>query len=1137
MNSSGFVPSSACSGSVLNSLECSELAASQEPLYNDLPVRPNRRALRVRHHAWQLSLAVALVCWVCLCPASGQTSKAANDKQGNPPQVRVDPQTIRIPVVDGADIRFSHLTPVQAPSQTRVSQIIQDNQGFLWFGTQQGLSRYDGYRCKVFAHDPAKPDSFGGSFVYSLFKDRSGFIWVGSDQSLDRFDPATEAFIHFRIDRHDPIVTDIGQDASGMLWLSTESGLYRLNPENGQVTRFAHDPKDPYSLTTDQIQSTGEDREGGFWVVTGAGVDRFDRATGKVTLHVPLPELVAGSLCSVACRAFHEDRFGVFWIIYGSGNGLAVLDRKRNKLTKYSFYQREPPNTALTGVNALLEDHNGTMWFGTMGNGLLKFDRTRDRFIRYKNDSDPESLAENRVISLFEDREGNIWTGFHAVIPDFFANGESPFKIFRPAVGDRANAGENLVNAIYKDRDRDVWMGAGGFFFRIDPRTERYSRFYPSGPGVSTEVLAITQDRDGMLWLGTLGYGLTRLDPRTGQIKVFRHKPSDSASLSNDTVARILIQPDGIMWISTWDGLDRFDPASGAFVTYKSDPSQTEPYYSILHDRKGILWLGGKSGLSRFDPSTGQFTLFLHNPQDSNSLSNNTVDSVSQDRKGAIWIGTQDGLDKLQPDSLTFSTYTSKDGLSGNAVSCILVDDNDNLWMSTNRGLSTLNSGTKTFKNYSVADGLPGNDLTGWDACFRSPSGEMLFGGFAGAVEFQPSTVLDNAYVPPVVFTDFHLAHGEAHFGPASPLDKSITAATSLKLPYAENFFSVEFAALSFRSPSTNRYRYMLQGLDTSWHEVTSDQRLLSYTSLPPGDYKLAVQGATSRGAWNEPGALLQIRILPPWWGTWWFRTICVCSILWLGWQTYRYHLSQIRRQFNIRVEERVNERTRIARELHDTLLQSFHGLMFRFQAARNMLPSRPEEASQALDGAILRAEQAIAEGRSAIQDLRSTPRTQSDLVQAFTAIGQELIAQNGDHDAPHFQVIVEGERQKLFRGFQEEIYRMGRELLQNAFKHAHAKEIEAEIRYGRQMFRLLIRDDGKGIDAKVLKQGGRPGHWGLPGLRERAQQIGAHLDFWSEAGAGTEIELTAPARTAYETSHDGSGFRLFRKRKHEHHS
>ena len=278
---------------------------------------------------------------------------------------------------------------------------------------------------------------------------------------------------------------------------------------------------------------------------------------------------------------------------------------------------------------------------------------------------------------------------------------------------------------------------------------------------------------------------------------------------------------------------------------------------------------------------------------------------------------------------------------------------------------------------------------------------------------------------------------------------------------------------------------------------------------------------------WNEAGASFDFSIAPAYYQTTWFRVSCAAAFLALLWALYRYRLHQIAQEFNVRMEER----TRIARELHDTLLQNFHGSLFGFQAVRNMLPRRPEEAIQALDGALDTAEQAVAEGRDAIQDLRSIPAVQTDLAQLLTAMGQDLARSlDANLDSATFRVTVEGEQQVL-APMQDEVYRIAREVLRNAFRHAHARRIEADIRYDDSSLRLRIRDDGTGIDPKVLEDGGRPGHWGLLGIHERAKRIGARLDLWSEAGAGTEVELTVPASIAYGTSRSGPGFRLFRKK------
>jgi signal transduction histidine kinase len=304
----------------------------------------------------------------------------------------------------------------------------------------------------------------------------------------------------------------------------------------------------------------------------------------------------------------------------------------------------------------------------------------------------------------------------------------------------------------------------------------------------------------------------------------------------------------------------------------------------------------------------------------------------------------------------------------------------------------------------------------------------------------------------------------------------------------------------------------------------------VQYSNLPPGDYVFRVTAANNSGVWNEAGAFLDFSIAPAYYQTTWFGVLCVAAFLGLLWALYQFRLHQLQQQFTAGLEARVNERTRIARELHDTLLQSLHGLMFQFQAARNMLPRRPDEAARVMDGAIGATEQTITDSRSAIQHLRSEA-ADGDLGQWLTATGQELAKlANANGNGPVFRLTLEGERKALTALPRDEIYGITREILRNAFQHAQASRIEAEIRYDDRELRVRIRDDGTGIAPQVLKAGGSAGHWGLRGVRERAQQIGARLDFWSEAGVGTEVELTVPAVVAYEKSRQRGRFRLFHK-------
>jgi PAS domain S-box-containing protein len=842
-----------------------------------------------------VSSAVRGVLIAFLCTATSGMAQDAAGRPGNGPatpgvvaQAHVDPRTITLPVVDAKDIRFSRLSTDEGLSQTKVTQVVQDDQGFMWFATQYGLNRYDGYNFKLFVHDPRNPNTLSGVYIRTLFKDRDGALWVGCDQFLNKFNRATETFTRYPV----PFVNHISQDRAGTLWLATVKGLYSLDPGTGTIRQYFHNPNDPSSLSND-VKSTREDKEGRFWVVSVGHLEEFDRRTGKVTRRIPIPGAPMGF-------GFYEDRFGVIWIFHDAPNALSVFDPKTNSLTNYSFHELEPSATALTVVMAMTEDRNGALWLATHGTGLLRFDREHRRFIRYRNyPSDPNSLPQNNVENLFADREGSVWVSLGTMGVTHFTTNPLPFKRI-PHLDSSDGAAEPFVGAIYEDRQGILWIGTLEALNSLDRKTGRYTSYRrTAGPAASTDVITIREDPAGNIWAGTYNHGLLRLDRRTGKFQTYRHNPADPYSLSNDVVTRLLVDHNGTLWVATNDGLNRFNAATGHFTVYKPDPPKSiVDYLELVEDRKGALWLGtDSSGLHRFDPATGQFTSYEHNMDRPGSLSDNRVNSVHFDRSGTMWVATQNGLDKFDSKTGTFTVYTQRDGLPGNAVGCILEDDHSNLWMSTNKGIARFDPRSASVNSYSTAEGLPGPDLTGWGACFRNRSGEMFFGGFNGATFFHPDSVTDSSYSPPVVLTEFRLSDRPVDIGGGSPLSKSITYTSRLTLSHEQRNFSLAFSALSYLSPGTNRYRYKLEGLDDTWHEAGSNERLVTYTTLPAGVYTFRAQGATSRGVWSDPGAAVLIRILPPWWSTWWFRVLCAALSVTLLGGIYRWRIHQLRRQ------------------------------------------------------------------------------------------------------------------------------------------------------------------------------------------------------------------------------------------------
>lgn len=833
---------------------------------------------------------------LCLLPLASALSAA-------------EPALLKLAVINGNDLRFSHLTTKDGLSPGQIGDIVQDNQGFLWFRTSGFLNRYDGYHFKSYTRDAAHPNYPAGGALYTLFKDRAGYLWVSSSEALTRFDPVTETSVRFPIDRDGPHsvlgpVMQINQDRAGAVWLATQTGLHRVDA-NGNFRHYPHNPSDPASLSSSAVTATYEDREGTLWVSTLAGLDVFDRRTEKVTEHIPL------NVSETRSVKVLEDHVGVLWIIYTSGNGLASWDRHTRRLTLYSFKDRELPATELSGAERIYEDADGNLWLTTYGSGLVKIDPSRRSAVQYRATRRPYSIDLDSLTALFEDREGTMWVGVPGTGVDKFQRKPLPFKRYVVEPGSFIEPYMTIDTSVYVDSQDNIWVGSPIGLTRIDGKTGAYSLFRRSGPPPenlsNVFVTSIVEDRSGYLWLGTYGGGLNRYDPRTRKFAVFRHNPADPNSLSHDIVYTLMLDHQGKLWAGTEDGFDLCeDPTTGRFRSWKTGASpQQVP--GLAEDSHGVLWLASGT-LQRFDPAAERFTAYRLNPgtgrvdrETSTNLVRSGTKTVNDylmvDHSGMIWAATANGLLRFDPGRERFTNYDERDGLPSSAVNAMLEDHNGNLWVSTAGGLSRFDPRARTFTNYYEADGLTSEVFEGLAVAFLSRRGEMFFGNKRGLTSFWPDQIVEKPYAPPVVLTEFSLLNQPAGPGPGSPLASSISSARSLTLTHDQNVFSFEFAALSYRDPARNQYRYMLEGLHHSWNRVDSDHRVATFTTLPAGNYTLRVQGSNNRGVWNEQGVALQLKILPPWWGTWSFRALCAAVFILLLGAAYRFRVWQIQQE------------------------------------------------------------------------------------------------------------------------------------------------------------------------------------------------------------------------------------------------
>jgi PAS domain S-box-containing protein len=775
--------------------------------------------------------------------------------------------------------------------------MVQDNHGFLWLSAADGLRRYDGYGF-MRVPDSQNPKSIGFIIAESLMKDRSGRIWLGADNSLGLYDPATGSFKQYRSPDEAcgtvAIAHDISEDRDGFIWLATDDGITSLDPVTSKTTCYR--PRNDPSIGEKRVIATLPSRDGTLWITSSAGFFTLDRRSGAVTRHIRL-ETSSGRkfLCTGFPAKPFQDSTGMIWVGLRSGGDVARIDPASGEITVYSFKDAGVAPNPSSGVVSIQEDQDGALWLGTNKLGLVKLTGDRKQAIWYQsNPDDPNGLGGDLVLGLFRDREGSFWSTSKAGDVYRFQPQSPGFRSYRHQRGNPQSLDEGSVTAAYVEDRNTLWIGTDRGLNRVDRRTDQVTRY--DEPVFRRGVGAIAKDRRGNLWFGTPGNGLVRFDPRSGRYTTYAHVASDPRTLSYDNIRALWIDRGGTLWVGTDFGLNRFDPATEEFRRYSPQPKSLTQYHSIAEDPAGVLWLATFSqGLHRFDPGTGTFTIFESTLRDPHSLGHNRVNSVYIDRSGAVWAATFRGLQKFNPRDGTFTSYDSRSGLPTDTVLGILEDENGYLWISTRDGLSRFDPRAQTFANYHTSDGLLTDLFDVPVVATKSPRGEMFFGSHSGLVAFFPDQVIEQKFVAPVVLTDFRL-FGEPVQPEKGPLKQPIWSATSLELE-ARSIFSFDFSALNYVDPARTRYRYRLEGLESKWNETDSARRTATYTTLPAGHYTLRVQARAPRGDWTESGVALPIRIIPPWYATWYFRSVCAAVLLTMLWLAYQRRVGQLQRR------------------------------------------------------------------------------------------------------------------------------------------------------------------------------------------------------------------------------------------------
>jgi len=778
-------------------------------------------------------------------------------------------------LISQSNIKFESFSKKQGISQGSILAIIQDKKGFIWFGTQDGLNKYDGYVFSVYKHNPYDINSISDNFIWSIYEDSEGMLWIGTSSGLDKFDPVYEKWWHFhnvpnkQVSLGDRIAVSFCEDKTGVLWIGTKcEGLFIL--KDGVIKLYQY--KD--ELSHYRIWQIHEDKTGAIWFATSNGLFKYEPYKSN-WIHYKNDPNHPNSLSDDRISSLYEDENGGLWI--GTRKGLNYFDQKNKQWTTYLHDPQNQDSLIHNNIRSICPGEKNILWVGTE-NGLSKFDTNQGTWTNFEHDThDPDSLNRNNIYSVYRDRTGKIWIGTAAGL-----NKVDPLKgmwtHYKNKPSDPNSLNDNFVSAIYEDREGVLWIGtAYSGLNKLNRKSGKWKLYThdPDNPNsLSNNIIrTIYEDRANRLWIGT-DWGLNKFDRKKEKWTVYKHDPNNQNSLSDNRVRVIFEDKTGGFWIGTWEGgISRFDREKGNWIHYnKNDPdypkgSSTDFIRSILEDNSGLLWIGTDYGLIKLDKEKENWTHYKNERGNPNSLSNNSVMSICEDTYGKLWIGTRIGLNSFDKGKEKWSLYTEKNGLPSDFIQKVLKDNQGNLWISTNNGLSRLNPGTLVFKNYDKSDGLHGQEFIE-GAFFNQKTGEMFFGGTNGFVAFYPDKIKSNLHIPPLVITSFNV------------FDKKINLSSinEIKLPYDQNFISFEFSALDYTTPHKNRYAFKMTGVDKKWNYRDSTMRYASYTKLPAGKYVFHVKGSNNDNIWNEEGILFKVIITPPWWKTWWFILLSIIS-------------------------------------------------------------------------------------------------------------------------------------------------------------------------------------------------------------------------------------------------------------------
>jgi signal transduction histidine kinase/ligand-binding sensor domain-containing protein len=1009
-----------------------------------------------------------------------------------------------------SEIKFRTISSKNGLPSNSVQACLLDSYGFVWFGTQCGLARYDGINMKTFDVNNSDSASIGDGFIWSIIEDEEHYLWIGTNNGgLNRYDPKTEKFTRYKNNPsvHNSISNNtvycVLEDDDKNLWLSTNLGINKFDRKTQIFTRFIHSDLDSNSISFNGRSTIFKDKNGNIFVGTRFGLNKYIKSKN----HFQRIHLAENDSFEILCIS--QDETGLFWL-GTQERGIFKYNETTGSIENIMPSQESSNTLASNAIRAIIHCDNGLIWFGhlTEKAGLDIYDRNTNTYYNFKHDkTDDKSVALNVMWDIYKDRYDNMWICTNGGGVSFYSEYTMKFNHIKKLWGNDYSRDLKVVWGVLYAYDR-FWCYTEGTILSFSKYGEFIKEYNPALTKLRLFTPLHIGQTSGRMYVGDLDYGITYYDSTKDMFikcPVKFLNPEKRFKI----VDRICEDKEGNIWLGTRIGLVKLDKDFNELdLTYNTDSTKIQAFKkwsrSIFLDSKNYLWFGG-DGISRMNIYTGEY--FNYKPDDTSAYKpagDIMANTFYEDGKGNMWISYEgSGFDRLNLQTNTFKHYNVSNGLITNYLLCLLPDKSGNLWFSSAKGIIKFNPETESYTNYNVSDGVQDNEFN--TDCFSvTEDGMISFGGVNGINWFYPDKMKTNAHIPPVAVTFFKVFNEELN------LPQSISLTNEIELSHKQNFFAVQFASLDYVNPSKNEYKYMLEGIDNDWI-YSGNKNEANYTDIDAGEYTFRVKGSNNDGVWNEEGKSIKIIITPPWWQRWWFKGFLILLLAGFAYFGINNRYEKLKKEKIAQevitrkiIESNEEERKKIAADLHDSVGQDLVILKNTANIAAKKSGNN-SELIKFLNKISELSSSALNNIRNISHILRPVELDKLGLTETINSI-IEMVSSSSEIK---FTSDIDNIDNLFDKNDDVNFCRIIQESLNNILKHSKATMASVQIKLVRDEILTIIKDNGTGFNTEENGKG--KSKFGLMGMKERVRMLNGILEINSAPGKGTELIIKTP--------------------------